>query len=131
MNHITLLEEMIPNLIEGKAEKQTQNGTQKNPSEDIKNRVFIVHGRDRTALLETEGILNRAGLEPIVLNRMANGGLTLIEKFEKYSDVKYAIVLLTPDDIGALYENVPLESLNFKFRARQNVVLNLDSLLEN
>ena len=62
---------------------------------------------------------------------MANGGLTLIEKFEKYSDVKYAIVLLTPDDIGALYENVPLESLNFKFRARQNVVLNLDSLLEN
>ncbi|MBD0728256.1 hypothetical protein ADP74_08225 [Bacillus cereus] len=125
MNHITLLEEMIPNLIEGKAEKQTQNGTQKNPSEDIKNRVFIVHGRDRTALLETEGILNRAGLEPIVLNRMANGGLTLIEKFEKYSDVKYAIVLLTPDDIGALYENVPLESLNFKFRARQNVVFEL------
>ena len=42
-----------------------------------------------------EGILNRAGLEPIVLNRMANGGLTLIEKFEKYSDVKYAIILLT------------------------------------
>ncbi|WP_242290309.1 TIR domain-containing protein [Bacillus cereus group sp. BfR-BA-01319] len=130
-NHINLLEEMLPNLIEDKTEKRTKNATQKNPSEDNKNRVFIVHGRDRTALLETEGILNRAGLEPIVLNRMANGGLTLIEKFEKYADVKYAIVLLTPDDIGALNENAPLESLNFKFRARQNVVFELGFFIGN
>ncbi len=127
MNHINLLEEMIPNLTNHETEKENKNknDSRKTPSESIKNRVFIVHGRDRTALLETEGILNRAGLEPIVLNRMANGGLTLIEKFEKYSDVKYAIILLTPDDIGALYENVPLESLNLKFRARQNVVFEL------
>ncbi|MCY8391139.1 nucleotide-binding protein [Bacillus haynesii] len=86
---------------------------------------IIVHGRDKTALLETEGILNRVGLEPVVLNRMVNSGLTLIEKFEKNSDVKYAIVLLTPDDIGALYENAPLESLSYKFRARQNVIFEL------
>ncbi|HDR7966612.1 hypothetical protein FPL01_08720 [Bacillus pacificus] len=125
MNHINLLEEMLPNLIDCKTENRTINDTPKSPSADNKNRVFIVHGRDRTALLETEGILNRAGLEPIVLNRMVNGGLTLIEKFEKYSDVKYAIVLLTPDDIGALNENAPLESLNFQFRARQNVVFEL------
>ncbi|MFP8784309.1 TIR domain-containing protein [Planococcus plakortidis] len=87
--------------------------------------IFIVHGREKKALLETEGIIHRAGLKPIVLNRMANSGQTLIEKFEKYSNVKFAIVLLTPDDIGALYEEVPLESLNYKFRARQNVLFEL------
>jgi predicted nucleotide-binding protein len=94
-------------------------------SANDETKVFIVHGRDKTALLEMEGIVRRAGLEPIVLSRMTNSGLTLIEKFEKHTDVKYAIVLLTPDDIGALYENAPLESLNFKFRARQNVIFEL------
>lgn len=125
MNHISILEEMLPTLAEQKFNNENKNIDNGNQNEDKRNKVFIVHGRDRTALLETEGILRRAGLEPVVLNRLANSGLTLIEKFERYSDVKYAIVLLTPDDIGALYENAPLESLDFKFRARQNVVFEL------
>ncbi len=61
------------------------------------------------------------GLEPIVLHEQANEGLTIVEKFEKHSDVVYAIVLLTPDDKGASIDN--LDSLSF--RARQNVVLEL------
>ncbi|WP_096187290.1 TIR domain-containing protein [Evansella halocellulosilytica] len=120
ITHISILEEMLPNVFAIK-EQKPQN--EKNQQDSKK--VFIVHGRDKTALLETEGILNRVGLKPIVLNRMANSGLTLIEKFEKYSEVSYAIVLLTPDDIGALYENAPIESLNHKFRARQNVLFEL------
>jgi predicted nucleotide-binding protein len=126
LNHIKLLEEMVPVLNVVSTQK-----TATTPKEEVKmsgndeTKVFIVHGRDKTALLEMEGIVRRAGLEPIVLSRMTNSGLTLIEKFEKHTDVKYAIVLLTPDDIGALYENAPLESLNFKFRARQNVIFEL------
>ncbi|MGD6968740.1 TIR domain-containing protein [Rossellomorea vietnamensis] len=120
ITHISILEEMLPNVTTIK-EQKPQNEKKQQDSK----KVFIVHGRDKTALLETEGILNRVGLKPIVLNRMANSGLTLIEKFEKYSEVSYAIVLLTPDDIGALYENAPIESLNHKFRARQNVLFEL------
>lgn len=86
-------------------------------------KVFIVHGRNKVALNETELLLNRAGLEPIVLNRQVNNGLTLIEKFEKYSDVSYAIILLTPDDVGSYYEDGI--NPNLQFRARQNVLFEL------
>lgn len=122
INHVNLLEEMLPSIV---SSRKFNENVEPMENQQDGNKVFIVHGRDKTALLETEGILSRARLEPIVLNRMVNGGLTLIEKFEKYSKVKYAIVLLTPDDIGALYENKPLESLELKYRARQNVLFEL------
>ncbi|EOW9529667.1 TIR domain-containing protein [Bacillus cytotoxicus] len=122
LNHINILEDMLPSIF-NKDEQLQKNYSEVEGTDNKK--VFIVHGRDKVALLETEAILRRGGLEPIVLNRMVNSGLTLIEKFEKYSDVRYAIVLLTPDDIGALYEEVPFESLSYKFRARQNVLFEL------
>lgn len=120
INHVTLLEGMFdentnPNNV--KSDKSNTNN---------KRKVFIVHGRDRQAILETENMIRRFNLEPIVLSRMANSGLTLIEKFEKYSSVEYAIVLLTPDDIGALYEPTP----NYSFRARQNVIFELGFFYE-
>ena len=123
LNHIIILEEMLPNInnIEKPINKKDNF---ENEQKDFQ-KVFIVHGRDKTAVLETEGILRRGGLEPIVLNRMVNSGLTLIEKFEKFSNVGYAIVLLTPDDIGALFEDKPFESLDIKYRARQNVLFEL------
>lgn len=123
LNHIELIEEMIPILPQPQNHQNVMK--EKSVENEENTKIFIVHGRDNTALLETEGIIRRAGLEPIVLSRMANSGLTLIEKFEKHSNVKYAIVLLTPDDIGALSENAPLESLNLRFRARQNVIFEL------
>lgn len=124
VNHISIIEETLPTVLSSSQEPLKKSGVSTGYQQD-RQKVFIVHGRDKTALLETEGIINRAGLESVVLNRMVNSGLTLIEKFEKYSNVKFAIVLLTPDDIGALYENAPLESLDFKFRARQNVLFEL------
>lgn len=120
LTHISILEENNYN----KKEQSFKTDVEVDNRQGHK-KVFIVHGRDKSALLETESILNRVGLEPIILNRMVNSGLTLIEKFEKYSDVKYAIVLLTPDDIGALNENTSLELLDFSFRARQNVLFEL------
>ena len=47
-------------------------------------------------------------------------GMTIIEKLEEYSDVGFAVVLLTPDDHGAFQG----ES-DTKPRARQNVILEL------
>ncbi|MBE1446072.1 TIR domain-containing protein [Paenibacillus sp. OAS669] len=112
INHIKILESMMPDFNVSVNEDADDDGI---------TRVFIVHGRDRQAMIETENLVRRIGLQPIVLSRMANGGATIIEKFEKYSDVKYALVLLTPDDIGALNEENP----NYSFRARQNVLFEL------
>jgi predicted nucleotide-binding protein len=44
--------------------------------------------------------LERIGFEPIVLHEQANRGMTLVEKLTVYRDAGFAVVLLTPDDVG-------------------------------
>jgi predicted nucleotide-binding protein len=86
------------------------------------NRIFLVHGHDKEMLKSVEAYMRRLGLEPIVLGDKANEGLTLIEKFLKHSDVGYAVILLSPDDVGA-EKGVTTEAL--RRRPRQNAVLEL------
>jgi predicted nucleotide-binding protein len=82
--------------------------------------IFVVHGRDELARLTLSEIFHGFELRPIILNDQANAGMTLIEKFQRYaSSTKYAVVLLTPDDVGG--ENPQ----GLKRRARQNVELEL------
>lgn len=81
-------------------------------------KVFIVHGHD-TALKESVArIIEKQGLEAVILSEQVNVGRTIIEKFEDYSDVSGAICLFSADDVG----NAKAEA-NEKPRARQNVVL--------
>lgn len=57
---------------------------------------------------------------------MPSGGQTIIEKLETYSkDVKYGIILATPDDEG-YKRGAPDEKM---YRCRQNVVLEMGMLL--
>lgn len=88
------------------------------------NRVFIVHGRDDKAKGELEIVLGEMGLEPIVLHRQADGGKTLIEKFEHYADVGFAFILLTPDEIAYLAgeEEKPDDMREKEHRARPNAI---------
>jgi predicted nucleotide-binding protein len=69
------------------------------------------------------------GLDPIVLQGVPAQGDTIIEKLEHYlgerGNVGYACVLLTPDDEG----HVAGEPKEKKYRARQNVVLELGMVL--
>lgn len=84
------------------------------------NKIFIVHGHDHGALQTVARFLEKNDFEAIILHEQANNGRTIIEKIEKNSDVGFAVVLLTPDDIGRAIS----ESEN-KPRARQNVILEL------
>ena len=68
--------------------------------ETLSKNVFIVHGRDHKPLKELKDMLTEFGLNPIVLHEKASGSRTIVEKLEKYSDVGYAFVILTPDDTG-------------------------------
>lgn len=81
------------------------------------NRVFVVHGHDGELRQSIARTLERQGIEPIILAEQANLGATIIEKFEKYSDVRVAICLFTEDDLGKANKEDDL-----KHRARQNVV---------
>ncbi|HEX4951315.1 MAG TPA: nucleotide-binding protein, partial [Blastocatellia bacterium] len=88
--------------------------------------VFIVHGHDDAAKLAVARFIEQLGLKPIILHEQANrGSTTVIEKLERHSNVPFAIVLLTPDDIGAQKSN----SSNLTPRARQNVILELGYFL--
>ena len=87
--------------------------------------VFIVHGRDDGAKETVARFLTSQGLNPVILHEQPNQGRTIIEKFEEYSKVGFAIVLLTPDDTGAARDELGQSQL----RARQNVILELGFFL--
>ncbi len=69
------------------------------------------------------------GLKPIVLENLPADGDTIIEKLEHYlgkrGNVGFACVLLTPDDEG----HEAGKTGQKKYRARQNVILELGTVL--
>lgn len=91
---------------------------EKTKEASMSKKIFIVHGHDTQAQSELTLILSRLGFEPIILHEQANEGMTVIEKLEKHSDVGYAFIILTPDDVGAKVD----QKENLQHRARQNVV---------
>lgn len=86
-------------------------------------RVFVVHGHDEGARELVARFLMQLSFVPIILHEQANRGGTVIEKIEAYGDVGFAVVLLTPDDVGCVNGGTP------EPRARQNVLLELGYFL--
>ncbi|HEV2162268.1 MAG TPA: nucleotide-binding protein [Stellaceae bacterium] len=85
------------------------------------SKVFIVHGHDAAARHGAARFVEQLGLTAIILEEQPNKGRTTIEKLTANSDVGFAIVLLTGDDIGT-QKGSPSETHS---RARQNVILEL------
>lgn len=88
-------------------------------------KVFVVHGHDDAAKNGVARFIEKMRLHPIILHEQPNGGRTVIEKFETYSnDVAFAVVLLTPDDLAReACDGADVHEL--KSRARQNVIMEL------
>ncbi len=89
------------------------------------NDVFIVHGHNERVKLDVARFIERLSLNPLILHEQPNQGRTIIEKFEDYSNVGFAVVLLTGDDVGAPVSR----KSDLKSRARQNVILELGFFL--
>lgn len=103
-------------------ENENQTTSMSGPKQIIYNRkVFIVHGHDEALLNKVARFLERLKLQPIILFEQPGKGKTVIEKLEENNDSHFAIVLLTPDDLGKS-ANTPEESSP---RARQNVIFEL------
>jgi predicted nucleotide-binding protein len=103
------IEDMLP-------AETTKTNTQEQRS---RTKIFIVHGHAGEQREAVARFLERLGMEPVILHERANQGRTPIEKFEANADVGFAVVILTPDDVGgpAGGQQQP--------RARQNVILEL------
>ena len=87
------------------------------PPKAVGRKVFVVHGHDEAAKEKIASLLGKLKLEPVILHQKADQGKTVIEKFEQHADVDFAVVILTPDDVGGSSKD------QLKPRARQNVIL--------
>lgn len=99
---------------------------QRNEPSDMPQRtfdeVFIVHGHDNEAKETVARFVEKSGIEATILHERTNRGKTIPEKFEEHAGkAGFAIILLTPDDVGKSKD----ETDEFKLRARQNVILEL------
>lgn len=92
-------------------------------ADSTSRKVFVVHGHDEAAKEAVARFLERLDFEAIILHEQASKGRTVIEKIEAHGDVGFAVVLLTPDDIGGL------AGASTQARARQNVILELGYFL--
>ncbi len=100
--------------------EQNESGQVKPATRD----VFIVHGHDDGFRQTVARVLHQLELNPIILHEKANEGKAIMEKFDVYGNVSYAVALFTPDDLGAAKGKVnSLDDL--RPRARQNVVFEL------
>jgi len=88
--------------------------------------IFVVHGHDNEMREAVARTLEKLELKPIILDEQSNKGLTIIEKLVTNSKVTFAVILLSPDDKGAEKNT---EHRDQKFRARQNVILELGFFL--
>jgi predicted nucleotide-binding protein len=85
------------------------------------SKIFVVHGHDEGAREGVARFIEKIGLTAIILREQPNRGRTLIEKFVDHArEVGFAVVLLTPDDLGGAAADEAQKS-----RARQNVVFEL------
>lgn len=96
------------------------------PTAFSNDRAFVVHGHNEGALQAVARYFEQLDVPPVILREQPNSGRTIIEKFVEYSDVGFAVVLLTGDDRGGTAD-APYSSQSP--RARQNVILELGFFL--
>ena len=120
-NKITAIESIVEKL-ELIPEKVTDSVLQERYEPEISDTVFIVHGHDEEAKISVARFIEKLGLKAVILHEQPNAGQTIIEKFERHASASgYAVIILTPDDIGASKDSPD----DVKTRARQNVILEL------
>jgi predicted nucleotide-binding protein len=101
------------------AGSETENMDFVQASTPLSSKIFIFHGHDDAARQSVARFIESMGFEAIILSEQASQGRTIIEKIEAHRDVGFAVVLLTPDDVGGK------DSDSLRQRARQNVLLEL------
>jgi predicted nucleotide-binding protein len=81
------------------------------------SRMFVAHGHDGELKHVVARLIERQGIEAVILSEQSNQGQTIIEKLEREGDAAAAVCLFTADDIDCKRDSDEQQS-----RARQNVV---------
>lgn len=87
--------------------------------------VFIVHGRDDVAREAVAHFIEHVRLHPVILRDLPASGRTIVDQIDRYSNVEFVVVLLTPDDI-VFSSTQPAQK---QYRVSQNVIFELGFLI--
>ena len=97
-----------------------------NVPESLGQKVFIACGSDEETKQTVARSVEKLGLEAIIISEQPSGARTKIEQLEMYTDdVDFAVVLLTPDDVGKPKDKLGESNL----RASQDVIFGLGVLI--
>jgi predicted nucleotide-binding protein len=88
-------------------------------TEMLGKEIFIIHGHDDGLKQTVARFLEKIELNPVILHEQPNKGRTIIEKFEQYATVDFAVALFTADDLCSSGQGADAAPT---YRARQNVV---------
>jgi predicted nucleotide-binding protein len=68
--------------------------------ENTRKRIFVISGSDVELKQSITTALSKLGLVPVVMREQPSQGRKLVERYADYSDIGFAIVLLSPDDFA-------------------------------
>lgn len=94
--------------------------------ENTRRRIFVVSGTDNAMKQAITGSLTKLLLSPVIIHEEPCLGRKIIEHFSDYNDVKFAVVLLSPDDYTYAKADPFTKS---KLKPRQDVIFLLGFLL--
>jgi predicted nucleotide-binding protein len=93
---------------------------------NVRRRVFVVCGTDDEMKQAIIAALTKLWLVPVIMCEEPSQGRKIVERFQDYADVCFAVVLLSPDD-SVYAKDEPITKR--KLRPRQDVVFELGFLL--
>jgi predicted nucleotide-binding protein len=117
---VNLIDTMLEDLELSQSEVGSRTASAASP--ELSDRVFVVHGHDDGMKVAVARVLERLSLTPVILHEQPDKGRTIVEKFTDYSDVGFAVVILSPDDMAYPSNKSPSDA---RPRARQNVSFEL------
>jgi predicted nucleotide-binding protein len=107
--------------------KKLSNQSASSASVNLSRRIFVVSGTDDEMKQVLTGALTKLSLVPLVMCEEPSQGKKIIEYFSRdYADVRFAVVLLSPDDFAYAKNK---EATSRKLRPQQDVVFELGFLL--
>ena len=108
------------------AEKTIAPTQQAISGSNVRRRVFVVCGTDGEMKQAVTNALTKLRLVPVVMCEEPNQGRKIVEHFQDYADVGFAVVLLSPDDFAYSKDESPTKR---KLRPKQDVIFELGFLL--